>query len=163
VKIFGVVGWKNSGKTGLIERLVSVFAVRGLSVSTMKHAHHSLDVDHPGRDSHRHRAAGAHQVLVSGGQRWVLMSELHGAPEAPLDALLTQLSPVDLVLIEGWKAAEHPKVECFRAEAGHDLIAPHTPTIRVIAADCDVVADVPVLALDDTCVIADFITAKVGL
>ncbi|MEM7439982.1 MAG: molybdopterin-guanine dinucleotide biosynthesis protein B [Pseudomonadota bacterium] len=163
MKVFGVTGWKNSGKTGLMERLLAEFVSRGLSVSTLKHAHHSFDVDQPGRDSHKHREAGASQVLVSSGQRWALMSELRGAEEPSLDMLITQLAPVDLVLIEGWKSAPHAKIECFRAEEGHALLAPVNSSVRAIAADCDVVADVPVLALDDTRAIADFIAHEVGL
>ena len=158
MKIYGVTGWKNSGKTGLIERLVTEFGARGLSVSTLKHAHHAFDVDQPGRDSYKHREAGARQVLVASDKRWALMSE----EPAPLDTLLGQLAPVDLILIEGWKAAPHPKIECYRAEAGHALKAPEN-AIRAVAADCDVATDVPVLSLDDTGAIADFIARELGL
>ena len=102
MKLWGVTGWKNTGKTGLMERLVAQFTGRGLTVSTVKHAHHSFDVDQPGKDSYRHRAAGAHQVLLSSGARWALMSELRGAEEPGLDDLLPKLAPVDLVLVEGF-------------------------------------------------------------
>ncbi len=113
MNVFGVTGWKNAGKTGLMERLVAEFCGRGLRVSTLKHAHHSFDVDHPGKDSHRHRMAGASQVLLASTERWALMNEHRGAPEPSLAALLAKLDPVDLVLIEGWKRDKHPKVEAW--------------------------------------------------
>ena len=103
MKLWGVVGWKNTGKTGLMERLVTEFTARGLRVSTLKHAHHSFDIDHPGKDSHRHRMAGATQVLLASRNRWALMHELRDEEEPTLEALLTKLAPVDLVLIEGYK------------------------------------------------------------
>jgi len=164
VKIYGVTGWKNAGKTGLIERLVAEFTARGLRVSTLKHAHHSFDVDHPGRDSHRHRMAGAQQVLLSSANRWALMGELRGAPEPSLVELLARLDPVDLILIEGWKRDSHPKVEAWRAATANPLIAPNDPTIRAVASDVDL--EVPGRALfhlDDTAAIADFIAGEVGL
>ncbi len=164
MRVFGVTGWKNSGKTGLMVRLVAEFGARGHSVSTLKHAHHSFDIDQEGKDSRRHREAGAHQVLLSSGRRWALMTELGAAPEPPLDALLAKLSPVDLVLIEGWKRDRHPKVEAWRAETGRPLLAPEDPTIRAVAAKGDPgIADRPVLDLDDTAGIADLIAAGVGL
>ena len=110
MKVWGVTGWKNSGKTGLMERLVAEFTSRGLTVSTVKHAHHVFDVDHKGKDSYRHREAGAQEVLLSSRKRWALMHEHRGAEEATLDELLAKLSPVDLVLVEGFKLARHPKV-----------------------------------------------------
>ncbi|MFT6229333.1 MAG: molybdopterin-guanine dinucleotide biosynthesis protein MobB, partial [Paracoccaceae bacterium] len=103
MKIFGVAGWKNSGKTGLMERLVAEICARGITVSTIKHAHHAFDVDQPGKDSHRHRVAGAREVLLASGKRWALMHELRDVPEPPLADLIAHLSPVDLVLIEGYK------------------------------------------------------------
>lgn len=158
-----MTGWKNAGKTGLVERLVAEFTARGHSVSTLKHAHHSFDVDHPGKDSHRHRQAGAYQVLLSSRTRWTLMSELRDADEPSLDALLARLDPVDLVLVEGWKRDRHPKIEAWRAEAGNPLIATDDPTIRAIAADGPVFRARPVFDLNDTAAIADFIAAEVGL
>ncbi|SFO89369.1 molybdopterin-guanine dinucleotide biosynthesis protein B [Tranquillimonas alkanivorans] len=163
MKLYGVTGWKNAGKTGLMERLVAEFAGRGLTVSTLKHAHHTFDVDHPGKDSHRHRVAGAQQVLLSSRNRWALMSELRGAPEPSLADLLARLDPVDLVLVEGWKRDTHPKVEAFRAETGNPLIARNDPTVRAVAADCPLDLDRPVFDLDDTAAIADFIAAELGL
>ncbi len=167
MKVFGVTGWKNAGKTGLMERLVSEITARGLAVSTIKHAHHSFDVDQPGRDSHRHRMAGAQEVLLASGARIAIMQELRGAPEPELDDLLARLNPVDLVLIEGYKRAPHPKIEAYREAAGNSLIAPGDATIRAVAADCALQVDrpesCPVLDLNDTSAIADFILREVGL
>ncbi|MDG1240819.1 MAG: molybdopterin-guanine dinucleotide biosynthesis protein B [Planktomarina sp.] len=157
MNIFGVTGWKNAGKTGLMERLVAEFCSRGLRVSTLKHAHHSFDVDHPGKDSHRHRTAGASQVLLASTERWALMNEHRGAPEPSLAALLAKLDPVDLVLIEGWKRDKHPKVEAWRTETGNQLIAPSDPTILAVASDTTLELDRPVFDLDDTAAVADFI------
>lgn len=146
-----------------MERLVAEITSRDFSVSTLKHAHHSFDVDHPGKDSFRHRGAGAHQVLLSSANRWALMTELRGADEPPLTELLKKMAPVDLILIEGWKRDDHPKVEAFRAEAKNPLIAPDDPTIRAIASDTPLTIDRPVFDLDDTTALADFILAEVGL
>lgn len=164
MKVWGVVGWKNSGKTGLMERLVAEFAGRGITVSTLKHAHHSVDVDRPGKDSHRHREAGASEVLLASATRWALMHELRGAPEPSLDALLAKLAPVELVLVEGWKRDRHPKIEAHRAETGRPLLAGEDPTIRAVASDSGaVVAGRPGFALDDTRGIADYIAGELGL
>ena len=135
MRLYGVTGWKNAGKTGLMERLVTEITGRGLSVSTVKHAHHDFDIDQPGRDSHRHRVAGATEVLVASGNRWALMHELRGRDEPPLELLLDRLAPVDLVLVEGYKRDRHPKIEAHRADTGSPLIAPDDPTIRAIASD----------------------------
>ncbi|MFD1344181.1 molybdopterin-guanine dinucleotide biosynthesis protein B [Litorisediminicola beolgyonensis] len=163
MKLYGVTGWKNAGKTGLMERLVTEITSRGITVSTVKHAHHSFDVDHPGKDSHRHRVAGASEVLLSSRNRVALMQELRDAPEPTLDALLGRLSPVDLVLVEGYKRDRHPKIEAFRAETGNPLIAPGDPTIRAIAADCPLETDRRLFDLNDTRAIADFVLEEVGL
>jgi molybdopterin-guanine dinucleotide biosynthesis protein MobB len=163
MRLYGVTGWKNAGKTGLMERLVAEIAGRGFSVSTVKHAHHSFDVDHPDKDSHRHRMAGAREVLLASRHRFALMHEMRGAAEWPLESLLEKLSPVDLVLIEGYKRDRHPKIEAFRAETGQPLIAPDDPTIRAVAADCALEIGRPVFDLDDTRAIADFVLAEVGL
>ncbi|MCV6586189.1 MAG: molybdopterin-guanine dinucleotide biosynthesis protein B [Marinibacterium sp.] len=162
-RIYGVTGWKNAGKTGLMERLVAELTGRGLRVSTIKHAHHSFDVDQPGRDSYRHRNAGASEVLLASGSRVALMQELRGAPEPRLGDLLARLSPVDLVLIEGYKREPHPKIEAFRAETGNALIAPGDPAIRAVASDTPLALNRPVFDLDDTAAIADFILSEVGL
>jgi len=163
MRIYGVVGWKNAGKTSLMERLVAEIRARGFSVSTVKHAHHAFDLDQPGKDSHRHRAAGAGEVLLASYKRWALLHELGDAPEPPLAEMLAKLAPVDLVLVEGYKRDEHPKVEVFREAAGHALIQPGDPTVRAVATDV-AVGDlpVPVFDLDDPAAIAEFILAEVG-
>ncbi|SFR59052.1 molybdopterin guanine dinucleotide biosynthesis accessory protein MobB [Yoonia tamlensis] len=163
MKIYGVVGYKNAGKTGLMERLVTEISGRGLRVSTIKHAHHSFDVDQPDKDSYRHRKAGAQQVLLASKSRWALMTELRVQPEPPLADLLAQLAPVDLVLIEGYKRGDHPKVEAYRAAAGNPLIAPDDPTVRAVAADMPLTIDRQLFDLDDTKAIADFILTEVRL
>ena len=163
MKIYGITGYKNAGKTGLMERLVTEIAGRGFTVSTVKHAHHSFDVDHPGKDSFRHRQAGASQVLLSSRNRWALMTELRGADEASLDDLLAQLSPVDLVLVEGYKRDRHPKIEAYRGETGHPLIALGDETIKAVASDTALDVTQPLFDLNDTKAIADFILAEVGL
>lgn len=163
MKLYGVTGWKNAGKTGLMERLVQECVARGLRVSTVKHAHHSFDVDHEGKDSNRHRIAGASEVLLASRNRFALMHELRDEEEPTLDMLLSKLAPVDLVLIEGYKRDRHPKIEAFRAETGNALIAPRDPTIRAIASDTPLESDRPVFDLNDTKTIADFIMAEVGL
>ena len=163
MKIYGVTGWKNAGKTGLMERLVAEITSRGLSVSTIKNAHHSFDVDHPGKDSHRHRVAGAHEVLLASKNRIALMQELRDHEEPELAHLLTRLSPVDLVLIEGYKRDRHPKIEAHRAVTGQPLIAPGDDTIRAVASDVPLTLDRPVFGLDDTIALADFVLREVGL
>ncbi|MCF6444368.1 molybdopterin-guanine dinucleotide biosynthesis protein B [Nereida sp. MMG025] len=161
MRIFGVIGWKNAGKTGLMERLVTEIVGRGFSVSTLKHAHHEFDVDQPGKDSFRHRTAGAQEVLLSSGKRWALMHELRGSPEPDLETMLAKLSPVDLVLVEGFKRDAHAKVCAFRQETGQPMI--EDDTVQAYAADCALNTSKPVFDLNDTQAIADFILAKVGL
>lgn len=164
MKVFGVVGYKNAGKTTLMERLVAELAGRGYSVSTVKHAHHGVDVDQPGRDSYRHREAGAREVLLASGRRWALMHELREEPEPPLEALLARLSPVDIALVEGFKASRHDKIEAHRGVTGHPLIAPGDPTVRAVASDTPLHGlACPVLGLDDIAAIADFIVQATGL
>lgn len=163
MRIYGVVGWKNAGKTGLMERLVGDLVGRGVSISTVKHAHHSFDVDQAGRDSHRHRVAGASEVMLASGTRWALMHELRADPEPDLEALLARMSPVDLVLVEGFKRARHPKVEAHRAETANPLIALDDTSIRAVASDVALDIDRPVFDLNDTVSIADFILKEVGL
>lgn len=164
MKLWGVVGWKNSGKTGLMERLVTEFVGRGVTVSTLKHAHHSFDVDHEGKDSHRHRIAGATEVLLSSRHRWALMHEHRDEAEDSLASLLTRLSPVDLVLIEGYKRDTHPKVEAHRAATGQALIAPDDPSVRAVASDSGAKAEGrPTFDLNDTKAIADFIARELEL
>jgi molybdopterin-guanine dinucleotide biosynthesis protein MobB len=163
MKVYGVVGYKNAGKTGLMERLVTEITGRGFSVSTLKHAHHSFDVDHPGKDSYRHRQAGARQVLLSSRARWALMTELHDEQEPPLAELLTRLDPVDLILVEGYKRDSHAKIEAYRGVTGNPLIAREDTTIRAIASDTALDVAQPVFDLNDTAAIANFILSEVGL
>lgn len=164
MRLYGITGWKNTGKTGLMERLVAEITARGFTVSTVKHAHHNTEIDYPGRDSFRHRTAGAHEVIVASPARWALMHELRGAAEPPLGELLAHLAPVDLVLIEGYKSAPHPKVEAHRAETGHPLLARENPTVRAVASDTvPEGVTLPLFDLDDTAAIAGFILGEVGL
>lgn len=135
MKVFGIAGYSGSGKTTLLERMIPVFIVEGLKVSVVKHAHHSFDVDRPGKDSYRHREAGAAEVLVSSGERWALMHELRGAPEPTLDQLLKKFSPCDIVLVEGFKSQPFPKLEVHRQAAGKPLLFPGDPDIVAVATD----------------------------
>lgn len=159
MKVFGIAGYSGSGKTTLIEALIPVFMARGIRVSVIKHAHHGFDLDRPGKDSYRHRAAGATEVLMLSNDRWVLMHELRGAPEPDLAAQLAILSPCDLVLIEGFKAAPVPKVEVHRPSHGKPLLYPDNPYVVAVASDALVSLALPLLPLDDPVAIADFILA----
>lgn len=163
--VYGVVGWKNAGKTTLVERLVAEIAARGYTVSTVKHTHHGVDLDRPGKDSHRHREAGARQVILASSARWALMTELRGAPEPPLEALIGRLDPVDVVIVEGYKRDDHPKIEAWRAETGQPLIAVDDPTVRAVATNDAPPEGLgkPVIGLDDIPAIADFLLADAGL
>lgn len=165
-KIFGIAGWKNSGKTGLAERLVSEFTRRGYKISTIKHAHHDFDIDKVGADSYRHRQAGAHEVTIVSGTRYAIMHELRGAAEPSFEEILSRLAPCDLVLIEGYKREPIPKIEARRLEAANrDPLAALDPHIVAIASDHPVedAGTARVFLLDDTVAIADFIAATVGL
>ena len=163
MKVYGIIGWKNSGKTSLMERLVAEITGRGLSVSTVKHVHHDVDLDQPGKDTYRHRAAGAREVVLASAHRFALLSE-HRGPEPALSQILARLAPVDLVLVEGYKRDPHPKIEVFRAETGHSLIQPTDPTTRAVATDAALPPlNVPVLNLNDTQAVADFILSQTGL
>src|SRR4051794_26784331 len=160
MKVIGIAGWSGAGKTTLLARVIPCLAARGLRVSTVKHAHHAFDVDQPGKDSHTHRAAGATEVLVSSANRWALMHELRGETEWALGALLAKLSPVDLVLVEGFKREAHPKLEVYRAAVGKPLLHPADEHIVAIASDGAVEASVPVISLDDVDAVADILLAK---
>jgi len=163
MKVYGVVGWKNAGKTTLVERLVAEIARRGYTVSTLKHTHHGVDLDRPGKDSHRHRQAGAHQVVLASSARWALLTELRGQAEPPLEDLIARLDPVDVVIVEGWKRDAHPKIEAWRAATGQPLIAREDPTVRAIASNDAPAAGQPVIGLDDIPAIADFVLADLGM
>ena len=163
MKVYGVIGWKNSGKTSLMERLVTDITARGFSVSTVKHVHHDVDLDQPGKDTFRHRQAGAREVVLASKDRFALMVE-HRGPEPDLSAVLARLSPVDLVLVEGYKRDSHRKVEVWRSETGQNMIQPGDPLVRAVATDASGVSlSVPVLDLNDTAAVADFILSEVGL
>ncbi|SMH40706.1 bifunctional molybdopterin-guanine dinucleotide biosynthesis adaptor protein MobB/molybdopterin molybdotransferase MoeA [Maritimibacter sp. HL-12] len=164
MRLYGVIGWKNAGKTGLMERLVAEVRARGFTVSTVKHTHHRFDLDQPGKDSFRHRAAGAREVLLASHTRWALLHELGDAAEPPLAEVLAKLAPVDLVLVEGYKRDSHPKVEVFREGEGRSLIQPDDPTVHAVACDQELEGlPVPLLDLNDTQAIVDFILAETGL
>lgn len=165
VPIFGVTGWKNSGKTGLVTRIVSELTLRGYKVSTIKHAHHAFDIDREGADSWRHREAGASEVAIVSGRRWALMHELRDESEPTLDDVIARLSPCDLVLIEGYKRENHPKIEARRLDAANrEPLSVSDPNIVAIAADHDVAdSDLPVFHLDDISAIADFVVQRTGL
>jgi molybdopterin-guanine dinucleotide biosynthesis protein B len=155
--VLGVTGWKNSGKTTLVERLVAELVRRGWKVSTVKHAHHDFDIDKEGTDSFRHRAAGAGEVAIVSDRRWALMHELRDEAEPPLDVVLARLSPCDLVIVEGYKRQPHPKIEARRRDAKDTTpLSAGDPTIVAIATDHPVADELPVFALDDIAAIADF-------
>ncbi|CAN7356379.1 molybdopterin-guanine dinucleotide biosynthesis protein B [Pararhizobium sp. LjRoot235] len=164
-KIFGIAGWKNSGKTGLAVRLVTELTRRGYRVSTVKHAHHDFDIDKVGADSFRHREAGAHEVTIVSGTRYAIMHELRGAPEPSFPEILARLAPCDIVLIEGYKREPIPKIEARRLEAANrEPLAPTDPHIVAIASDHPVEDQgLRLFDLDDTTAIADFIETTTGL
>jgi len=165
MRLYGVTGWKNCGKTTLVERLVAELVGRGMKVSAVKHAHHGFDVDERGRDSWRHRQAGASQVLVASRRRWALMTELPGGAEEPsLAALQRQLAPVDLVLVEGYKRDRHPKVEVWRQACGQEPLAKSDDSVRAVAGDA-VIPGIrqPQFALDDVAAVAGFILQDCGI
>ena len=135
MKVVGLAGWSGAGKTTLLTRVIPVLRGRGLTVSTLKHAHHAFDIDKPGKDSHEHRLAGASEVLVASGRRWALMHELREEREPRLADLLVRLSPVDLVIVEGFKREAHPKVEIHRAANGKPWLFPDIPDVRALLSD----------------------------
>jgi molybdopterin-guanine dinucleotide biosynthesis protein MobB len=165
MQVYGIVGRKNTGKTHLVARLVALATQRGLVVSTVKHAHHAFDVDQPGKDSYLHREAGAREVVVSSALRWALLHENRGAAEASLPALLATLSPCDLVLVEGFKAGNHPKLEVYRSSCGQPPLSAEDATVEAIAVDDlrSIETGLPRLALDDTAAVLDFILRRVGI
>jgi molybdopterin-guanine dinucleotide biosynthesis protein B len=163
MKIFGFAGYSGSGKTTLIEKLIPLFVQRGLKVSLIKHAHHTFDVDQPGKDSFRHRHAGCTEVLVTSSRRWALMHELRGAPEPTLNEQIERLSPCDLLLVEGFKHEHIPKLEVYRAVVGESMIHPHDSNIVAIASDAKVDTQLPQLDLNAPEAIAAFVLKQVGL
>ncbi|SMB28411.1 Molybdopterin-guanine dinucleotide biosynthesis adapter protein [Sterolibacterium denitrificans] len=163
MKVFGFAGYSNSGKTTLIERLIPRFVAQGLRVSLVKHAHHGFDLDRPGKDSYRHREAGATEVFLVSNQRWVLMHELRDEEEPSLEHQLSLMAPCDLVLVEGFKYTAIPKIEVHRPANGKALLYPDNPNIIAIAADALLQVPLPVLDLNDSETIAAFILEQVGL
>jgi molybdopterin-guanine dinucleotide biosynthesis protein B len=163
VKTFGFAGWSGSGKTTLIEKLMPLFVTRGLRVSLIKHAHHTFDVDQPGKDSYRHRQAGAMEVLVTSARRWVLMHELGGAPEPSFEEQIRHFSPCDLLIVEGFKFAPIPKLEVWRPETGQGMLHPTDPHIVAVASDVKLETTLPLLDLNDAAAIAAFILAHLEL
>ena len=150
MRIIGLAGWSGSGKTTLLTKVIPRIVARGLKVSTVKHAHHSFEMDRPGKDSHTHRMAGATEVLVGSANRWAVVHELRGEGEPTLPALLRKASPVDLVLVEGYKGERHPKLEVYRAANGKPLLHPGDPAIVAVASDMPLSGvRIPVLDLDD--------------
>ena len=163
MRIFGLAGWSGSGKTTLLTAVIPELVARGLKVSTIKHAHHEFDIDRPGKDSWRHRQAGAGEVMVASSRRWAIMHELRGAAEPTLEELAAHMSPVDLLLVEGFKRQPHPKLEVHRPSLGKPLIYPGDPHVVAIATDAPFAAPLPLLPLADAGAIAAFITDHFGL
>jgi len=163
MKTFGFAGFSGSGKTTLVEQLIPRFAKRSLRVSLIKHAHHTFDVDQPGKDSYRHRHAGATEILVTSSRRWVLMHELRGEEEPSFDEQMKHFSPCDLLLVEGFKYAPIPKLEVWREETGEALLHPNDPHIVAVASDRKVETPLPLLDLNDIDGITAFILAHLRL
>ena len=160
-RVLGIAGWSGSGKTTLITKLIPFLADRGIRVATLKHAHHAFDVDTPGKDSYEHRKAGACEVIVSSARRWVQMHEVGNGTEATLAQLLARLSPCDLVLVEGFKTAQHPKMEVFRRAVGKTPLHPEDKRIVAIATDASFPgADIPTVDINDIAAVAELILAR---
>ena len=164
MRLIGLAGWSGAGKTTLIERVLPVLRARGLRVSTVKHAHHGFDLDTPGKDTWRHREAGAVEVMAVGGTRWALLHERGSEPEPSLAELVGRLSAVDLVLVEGFRHGRHPRLEVFRAANGKPALHPDDPGIVAVASDTPFpAAALPVVQLDDTAAVASLLLAHAGL
>ena len=164
MKIFGLAGWSGSGKTTLMTRLIPAVAGRGITVSTVKHAHHGFDIDQPGKDSFEHRAAGAKEVMIASAKRWALMHELRSDAEPSMDELIARMAPVDLLLVEGFKQADYDKIEVHRVAIGKPLLLNRDPRIVALASDQPVPdSTLPRFHLDEVDAIADFIIAHCGL
>jgi molybdopterin-guanine dinucleotide biosynthesis adapter protein len=163
-KVFGFAGWSGSGKTTLIEQLIPRFRARGVRVSLIKHTHHAIDIDEPGKDSHRHRMAGCEEVLISASSRWALIRELRGAPELSLEEAISMLTACDLVLVEGYKFANIPKLEIYRHALGKSALHTEDKNIVAIASDAEMAqSTLPIFQLHEYDEIIDFIVQSVGL
>jgi molybdopterin-guanine dinucleotide biosynthesis protein B len=161
MRIIGLAGWSGSGKTTLLAKIIPRLVVRGYAVSTVKHAHHDFDVDTPGKDSYVHRMAGATEVLVASGRRWALMHELRDEPEPSVYDLLAKMSAVDLVLIEGFKAAQHMRIEVYRRAVGKPALHPDNPQIAGIVSDTPFPdAGRPVVHIDDIDGVVELVLAR---
>jgi len=164
MKVMGLAGWSGAGKTTLMAKLIPELIGRGISVSTMKHAHHEFDVDTPGKDSYVHRAAGATEVVVSSSRRWAMMHEIRDREEPTAAQLIAHMTEVDLLLIEGFKREPHDKMEIYRESNGKPLLSENDPTFVAVLSDRPVPATkLPVIDLNDTKAIADFIQRHCGL
>jgi molybdopterin-guanine dinucleotide biosynthesis adapter protein len=163
MRVFGLAGWSGSGKTTLLTKLIPELIERGVTVSTIKHAHHEFDIDKPGKDSWLHRQAGATEVMVASSKRFALMHELREAPKPSLDELVARMARVDLLLVEGFKAHAHPKLEVHRPSVGKPFLYPDDPHIVAVASDEAITVPLPVLPLVDAARIADFILGETGL
>ncbi|WP_142850025.1 molybdopterin-guanine dinucleotide biosynthesis protein B [Telmatospirillum sp. J64-1] len=164
MKVFGLAGWSGSGKTTLLIELLPRIIARGFTVSTMKHSHHRFDMDQPGKDSFRHREAGASEVLVASSSRWALLHELRDEEEPSVTELIGRMSPVDLLLIEGFKSHPHDKLEIHRPSVGKPPLWPHDPHVVAVASDEGLDGlGVPLFDLNDVDAIADFILKRTGL
>lgn len=159
MKVIGFAGWSGSGKTTLVEQVIALLEARGLAVSLIKHAHHEFDIDYPGKDSFRHRHAGCREVLVTSLNRWAVMHELRGRPELKLSEALAQLSPCDLVLVEGFKHEPIPKIEIYRAAIAKPQLFPNDPHVIAVASDVPVTTTLPQLDINDPDAVAAFIVA----
>jgi molybdopterin-guanine dinucleotide biosynthesis protein MobB len=163
-KVIGIAGYKKSGKTTLVERLVGEFTARGLTVATVKHAHHAFDIDHKGRDSWRHRAAGAHEVAIVSDRMWAIIHPLQAEPEPGLEEILDKMAPSDLVVVEGYKRESYPKIEVRDPALGHPELAPGDATVIAVATSGELAPGrVPQFSRDDIEAIADFLAAALDL
>ena len=163
MKTFGFSGWSGSGKTTLIEAVIPILTARGLKISVIKHAHHNVDIDKPGKDSYRFRVAGASEVMLASAERWALMRELREEPEPELEELVRHVSPCDLVLVEGYKSAGLPKIEVHRPSLGKPFLFPEYQDVVAIASDSALAVELPVLDINDPLEIAGFVLHHTGL
>ena len=163
MKIIGIAGYSGSGKTTLIEKVIPLLVNAGLRVSLIKHAHHEFDLDHPGKDSHRHRMAGATEVLITSSNRWAMMHELRGAAEPTLEEQLKHFAPCDVVIVEGWKHHAMPKIEVHRKLSEKPLLFPEDASVIAVASDESLATDLPQFDLDDAPAVTKFIIKYLGL